>query len=275
MIIDKSEQGTPEWLAARAGLITASNFHLRHKINGLTEQQALYVQAIKAGKSQAEAMLFAGYKTKPSAANIDKALAGMSVGEWSDATKNYCFRIAIERLTGQPLYEDFQGNWFTKRGSRLESDARMLHEARYHVLIQEVGLVMTDDYCFGASADGWIGAEEGVEYKAFLQPEKLRSIFLDRDVSVVADQCQGNMAITGRKRWHFGLYCPALQIIGRDLEIITIERNDEYIEQMWADLLEMNKLVEEYKQRITDGEPYKGFIESQKAEVALIHAEAA
>lgn len=253
MIIYTHEQGTDEWRQARAGVITASDFRLRHKVNGLTAQQATYVAALKAGASEAAAMAQAGYKSKPSAEAVQRALAGLPVGEWGDESKNYAFRKAIERITLDALTEDFAGNWFTQRGQRLEPVARAMHEAMKGVIVDEVGFVATDDRKFGASADGWIGDDGGAEYKAFLDPAKLRSILLDNDTDLVMDQCQGNMAITGRKWWHFGLYCPALDVINKGLTIIQIDRDDDYIDAMWDDLLALDALVEDYRNRLLAG----------------------
>lgn len=255
MLIYKSEQGSEEWLRDRAGVISASNFHLRHKVNGLTSQQAAYVAALRDGKTEGEAMLLAGYKKAPTADVVAQALAGAKVGEWSDGAKNYAFRLAIERISGAPLYEEFAGNFFTKRGQRLEPVARMMHEAMRSIMVEEVGFVTTDDRKFGASADGWIGDDGGAEYKCFLAPDKLRAILLDGDTSEVIDQCQGNMAITGRKWWHFGLYCPALEPCSKAMTIIEVARDDDYIDEMWADLLELDALVEDYRARLMAGQP--------------------
>lgn len=255
MLIYNSEQGTDQWRRDRAGVISASNFHLRHKVNGLTKQQASYVAALRGGATVEEAMLTAGYKKEPTSDVVARALAGEKVGEWSDTAKNYAFRMAIERISGEPLYEEFSGNFFTKRGQQLEPVARMMHEARYGILVEEVGFVVTDDRKFGASADGWIEGDGGAEYKCYLEPDKLRRILLDGDTSDVIDQCQGNMAITGRKFWHFGLYCPALDICGKALTVIVVNRDDNYIEEMWADLLELDALVDYYKSRLLAGAP--------------------
>ena len=81
MIIVKCEQGSEAWLSARAGVITASMFKVaRQRTGGLTEQQQAYFNAIKSGKSDADALAVAGYKAKPKAAAIQAALEGRKVG---------------------------------------------------------------------------------------------------------------------------------------------------------------------------------------------------
>src|SRR5690606_23994368 len=115
MKIISCEQGSAEWHLARAGCITASMFHIaRSRVGGLTEQQKTYVDAILAGKSEVSAMALAGYKAPPKSETVARALAGEKVGEFSEAAKNYAFRLAIERISGEPLDEGFE-TWAMRR----------------------------------------------------------------------------------------------------------------------------------------------------------------
>jgi len=250
MIVVRCDQGSPEWHAARAGVITASMFCVaRERVGGIDDRQLLYVEAIKAGKTEAEAMLVAGYKTKPRADAIARALAGQKVGSLSSAAKDYAFRLAIERISGQPLDEGFQ-TWAMQRGHELEPAARLAHEIAVGVVVERAGFVLTDDGVFGASADGLIGDEEGSEYKCLVDPARLRAVLIDDNVSEFMDQVQGCLWITGRRRWHFGLYCPALAPIGRELWWTVIERDDNYIEAMEQDLMEFRAYVDELEARL-------------------------
>ncbi|QQP86904.1 lambda exonuclease family protein [Entomomonas asaccharolytica] len=250
MIMYNCSQGSDEWFKARAGCITASMFKVaRSKINTLTVQQSIYVNAIKQGLPEKEALEKASYKARPKADSIAKALRGEKVGEFSEQAKNYALKVAIERISGQPLDEGYQ-TWQARRGNELEPLARMEHEAQTGFLVKEVGIVKTDDGVFGASADGFINDDGGSEYKCFLAPDKLRAIYLDEDISDVIDQVQGCMWITGRKWWHVCLYCPALESVGKQLWYKEFKRDDDYIEQLEADLLEFKLLVDEYEKRL-------------------------
>ena len=209
MIVHRVKQGSVEWHMARAGTISASKFHLlRHSA---------------------------------------KLKTGPSKGNYNDKAKSLAFHLAIERIAKAPVEgEDWVG-WQAERGVQLEPQARMQHELRHDVLVEEVGFVTTDDGKFGASADGFIGEDEGAEYKCFLAPDKLRAILLSGDVSDVIDQCDGGMWITHRKAWNFGLYCPALAPIKLDFVLHRIERNDDRIFELERDLVAFDKLVEEYR----------------------------
>ena len=250
MIVYDAPQGSAEWLACRAGVITASMFStVRAKVNGLDEKQSAYVNAILAGHTEAKAREIAGYKAAPKAEVVQRAIDGEKVGEWSDAAKNYAFRLAVERIAGEPLDEGFQ-TWAMRRGHELEPEARRELEAQKGFLVEVAGFVTTDDGAFGASADGFVGLDAGTELKCFLAPEKLRAFWFDNDAASVMDQMQGGMWISGKKRWHFGLYCPALRPVGKQLWSHTYERDDDYIEAMELDLIEFKGLVDGYEQKL-------------------------
>lgn len=241
------DQGSPEWIQARAGVCTASMFATaRKKVNCLDERQAKYVELILAGVTKEDAIKQAGYKQAPTSEGVARALRGEKVGEWSDAAKDYAFRLAIERISGAPLDEGFE-TWSMKRGHELEPHARMEHEMQTGLVVQRAGFVTTDDGLFGASADGLIGEDGGSEYKCFVDPGRLRSIYMDGDFSEILDQAMGCMWLTGRKYWHICLYCPALETVGKQLWWREFKRDDDYIEKMEAELWEFATLVSEYE----------------------------
>lgn len=251
MINYKCAQGTPEWHAARAGVITASNFAMiRAKVGGLTDQQQVYLDAIRNGEGEAAALAAAGYKKAPTSTTLQRALAGETVGEFSEAAKNYAFRLAVERISGVALDEGGFESYAMRRGRELEPEARDAHSFQTGQVIEEAGFITTDDGLLGASADGLIGDNGGAEYKCFIDPEKLRDIILTRDISSCADQVQGGMMISGRLWWDFCLYCPALAKAGKELTIFRVARDEAYIAELRKDLLEFNELVDEYVEKI-------------------------
>lgn len=207
MIIYTSPQGTPEWHNDRAGVITASNF----------------AECCKRMKS------------------------GANKGGFSKAAKDYAFRLAIERISGCALDEGGFETHAMRRGRELESFARSLHEMRADTVVDEVGFVSTDDRKFGASADGFIGDSRGAEYKCFISPEKLQKLLIDDDLSDVMYQIQGGLWITGRTIWDFGLYCPALESIGKDFKLVPVDRDEKFISEMEVKLLEFDAEVERLK----------------------------
>lgn len=209
MKIIQCDQGSADWHGARAGCVTASMFETAR----------------------------------------GKLKSGPRKGQPTEAALNYAFRLAIERISQQPLDEGFE-TWAMKRGHELEPMARMEHEAQTGLIVEQAGFVTTDDGAFGASADGLIGEDGGAEYKCFVNPEKLRAFHIDNDASGIFDQVQGGMWITGRKWWHIGLYCPALESVGRQLWWREFRRDEAYIEELEQDLWQFKLLVDEYEQKL-------------------------
>jgi hypothetical protein len=204
------KQGSVEWHLARAGVITASNFHL----------------------------LRASAKLK----------VGANKGDYNEKAKNLAFHLALEREAGTTVAGEDWSGWQAERGIVLEPEARRQHELRHDVMVEEVGFVTTDDGKFGASADGMlIGRKAGAEYKCYLAPDKIRAITLSGDTSMVIDQCDGGMWITGMDEWHFCLYCPALKPLNLDLQLAVIPRDDDRIYELERDLVTFDRLVEEYR----------------------------
>lgn len=244
------DQGSDAWHQARAGCITASMFKVaRQKVNGLDEKQAAYVQAVLSGLSEAEARDVAGYKAPPKSDTVRRALLGEPVGEPSEATHDYAFRLAVERIGGAPLDGGYE-TWQMRRGHELEPAARQEHETQAGVLVMRAGFVTTDDGVFGASADGLIDDDGGSEYKCLVSPEGMRTVLLGADISEFIDQVQGCMWVTGRKYWHFAMYCPALEAAGKQLYWKRVERDDDYIEKLELDLLAFKRLVDDYEQKL-------------------------
>jgi hypothetical protein len=199
-------QGTPEWLAARAGVITASNFRIART-------------------------------RKPN-------------GELSDTARHLAFRLAIERISGIPLDDDAPETWQMRRGQKLEDDARTLHMAEIGVRVKPVGIILTDDDKFGASADGWIGSDGGAEYKCLIGPKELEAIYIDDDPTKYVDQVQGNLWLSNREWWDFCVYCPALENINLHFYRQRVKRDEAYIEAMVSDLWAFDNVVESFREKL-------------------------
>lgn len=209
MIVIECDQGSEAWHNARTGRITASMFAVAR----------------------------------------DKYKTGPQKGQHKAAALDYAFRLAIERISGQPLDEGFQ-TFAMRRGTELEPLARMEHEFQTGLMVQRAGFVTTDDGVFGASADGLISDDGISEYKCFLDPAKLRTFHIDNDASGIKDQVQGVLWITARQWAHIGMYCPALEPVGRQLWLQRFERDDDYIEALESDLLEFKAIVEDYETKL-------------------------
>lgn len=210
MKVIECDQGSPEWHRARAGVITAS----------------MFVEVRKRLKS------------------------GPNKGDHTSAAHNYAFKLAMERISGEPMDMGEFETYAMRRGHELEPEARLLHEERLGTMIQHAGFIVSDCGRFGASADGLINDDGGSEYKCLMAPDKIRPVLLDNDLSDYMDQIQGCMWISGREWWHYGLYCPFLKQVGLELTVIRVHADKEYIDALHADLIQFNALVDEYRRRL-------------------------
>jgi len=225
MIVIHTIQGSDDWLAARAGVITASRF---------VDARAKLSRKSKTG----------------------------NVGDPAASSIDYAWTVAMERIAGKPLDQTFT-TWQMKRGNDLEPEARMAYEMKTGLLAGESGLILTDDSTFGYSSDGLVGDDGLIEIKCPANCQKIGNIWCSPETATgeYIDQIQGGLWITGRKWCDFVMYCPWLESVGKELFIKRVERDDDYIEELESDLIEFNRLVENYHNRIiqqtTEIEPLK------------------
>ncbi|WWW34559.1 lambda exonuclease family protein [Stenotrophomonas rhizophila] len=199
-------QGSPEWLQSRCGVVTASMFKVAR----------------------------------------ERLKSGPNKGDFTEAAKDYAFKVAYERISGELMDEGYQ-TWQMERGHELEPAARYTHEIETGCVVEQVGFITDDDGVFGASADGFIGSDTGLEIKCLVSAKGIRKLWFAEDMSDFMDQVQGGMWITGRISWHFALYCPPLAAVGKELFLRVVERDQVYIEAMEKDLREFAALVDRYE----------------------------
>lgn len=208
MIIIACEQGSPEWHAARAGVITTSRF-----------------------KDACDRNL-------PKKGEPDGAPSAKLIG--------YAAQVAVERITGQPADEGFT-TWQMRRGVELEPAARLAYEAQTGNVVEEAGVVLTDDRRYGYSTDGFISTHGAVEIKCVVSPEKLIAVWRGHELADYMHQIQGGLWITGRHWIDLVVYAPQLEPVGKELFVKRIERDEEFIENMELDLLAFARVVDGFE----------------------------
>ncbi|WP_454056774.1 lambda exonuclease family protein [Cupriavidus sp. Marseille-Q8015] len=170
-------------------------------------------------------------------------------GKPTDAMLNYAFRLAVERLTGEPSEGAYE-TWAMRRGKELEPDARIEHQARIGRRVVQVGMYRTEDGKFGASPDGLIATDGGAEYKCLVSPDELRTTILDNDLAFYMHQVQGCMWMTGRNWWDFCVYCPTWSAFGRSFSRWRVPRDDNFIDKMVDELMRFDGIVCDYMTRL-------------------------
>lgn len=168
----------------------------------------------------------------PSASRFGAIMATIKSREAADR-RNYRTDLVVERLTGRPL-ESFT-TAAMKQGIEREPFARMAYEARTGNIVQEVGFCLHDTVNAGASPDGLIGEDGGLEIKCPERSAHLCYLQERGEPAAYTWQIQGGMWITGRAWWDFVSYNPDfpehLQLIVR-----RIKRNDEAIKKLAAEV---------------------------------------
>lgn len=244
------EPNSEEWFQLRAGVITASTFADAISITGgLTEQQQKYYDVIMAGGSAEAALAAGGYKSAPTSETLKKALAGLPIGEPSEASNKLAIKLAMERISGKP-YGPTTGSFFaTERGHENEFFAREKYSERYKTFVDEPGFARTHDKLFGYSTDGFVMADGLIEVKCPLDTLKVVRIIQTGDLSEYMHQMQGGMWLTGRKWCDFLMAIPDLAVLnnGNDLYVKRVYRDDNFIDDMVTKLWAFAGRVKSYE----------------------------
>jgi hypothetical protein len=211
MILLSYPQGSDEWLLARAGAITASRF--------------------------------ADARSK-----LTRTAGSGQKGDPTTTSNKYAWTVAMERIAEQSLDETFV-TWQMKRGTELEPLARIAYEGRHNELVEESGIVLTDDRAFGYSTDGFIGDDGMVEIKCPSACDKIGAVWQhpENAADEYIDQINGGLWITGRQWCDLIVYCPWLEPVGKDLFIKRIERDDVAIKSLENDMLEFLARVDSFE----------------------------
>lgn len=159
---------------------------------------------------------------KPTASRFDQIMTEAK-RQYSKQAKSLRSRLLAEWMLGYPM-DDVSNEW-TTRGTTLESDAVAWYELQRDVEVQRVGFGMLDDESAGASPDGLIGNDGGLEIKCFSAPHHIDCL-LGADPATKT-QVQGNIWVFEREWWDVLAYNPALPPV-----LIRVPRDDKYIEDL-------------------------------------------
>jgi len=177
------------------------------------------------------------------ASSFDKILTTKGVP--SKSAKKLMYTLAIESITG--VKESSYQSAAMERGMELEAEARRYYEMIYDVDIQQVGLCYPDDHQnYHCSPDGLMPElERGIEIKCPVASTHADYLIRGKLPTDYIQQVQGSMLVTGYKEWVFMSYYPG----GVKPLILTIERDEEYIEKLRR---ELDKFVGNLKKTIAE-----------------------
>lgn len=165
-------------------------------------------------------------------------------GAPSKTCLDYARDLARERCGGKAPAK-FQ-NAAMRTGTEQEPVARAMYEARTGYMVDEFGFYVTDDGRFGLSPDGLIDGDGVLEIKTMVSSDTLFTAVADGDLSAYTDQCLGYLWLLGRKWVDLVLWAPDLG----HMAIHRIERDENAIEKLEADLMAFAKVVEANEQAL-------------------------
>ena len=182
---------------------------------------------------------FAARLGRPSASMFNKLIT--STGKPSTSAGKYIDELVDERLNGVrvPVYV----NEHMERGTRLEPEAREYYEFITEQQVTEYGFILDDSEEFGCSPDGIIkdidgNFEGGLEVNC---PANMVGYHRDNKsfVTKYKQQIMGCMMITGAKWWDLMAYSDKKP----HHLIIRVERDEEYIEKLAAEIDKAVKII--------------------------------
>ncbi|MCK5017408.1 MAG: YqaJ viral recombinase family protein [Candidatus Peribacteraceae bacterium] len=169
-----------------------------------------------------------------------------SKGERSKSREKYMWELAEECISGERV-DSFQTYW-TKRGLRLEPEARKVFNGIMGVEAEEVAMIYPDEKKeYHISPDGILeDQKKGVEIKCLslevFDKYKSKGV-LPTEFKL---QIQGSLSVTGWDSWYWFLYYPELTPM-----LLEIERDENFIKIIKAEtnifIRELNQLIERLK----------------------------
>jgi hypothetical protein len=162
--------------------------------------------------------------------------------------KKYLLRLVEERLTGKPAAGGFS-NAFMEYGIKQEAYARLEYEAATGNMVEEVDFIKHPTLLAGASPDGRIAPNGGLEIKCPIPSVQIETIERGKYPIYHKPQIMGQMWVTGSQWCDFVSYSPTLPGNLR-LYIFRVERDEEYIKNFESEVIRFLAEVEEMYQRL-------------------------
>ena len=203
------EQGSPEWLQARCGVVTASV--IGQLISSSAPGPGLYVCSecfadvgepcmSMARKEPKPIKTFHGARHVEAEKNAATSAPVLTVAT-SDKAQAAILRLAAERISGH--VEETFTTWDMQRGHDDEPKARDEYEQRNNVTVDEIGFMTRtiDGVTIGYSPDGLVADDGLIECKSRRQATQLAHWINGDKPSVPAEnmaQLQTGLLVSGR-----------------------------------------------------------------------------
>lgn len=169
--------------------------------------------------------------------------------KWALASKagltTYITELIDEIMRPKHQDDGFAGNEHTQRGNMYEDQARKMYELITGNTVTEVGFCLSDCRTYGASPDGLIGTDGGVEIKCHDGKKHALCLIQDKIPAEHLPQVHGGMLVTGRPWWDFVSYCdgyaPFIKRVYADEKTEQLELHIKSFVAMFNECLAMVK----------------------------------
>lgn len=215
-VYEELQQGTPEWLAARRGIVTAS---VVGRLLTVGPRDSLMVGCNTCGATAPHPCLsLAKTKTPTAIKTIHDARSAfaaslppvVSVAD-NDTSRALTATLVAERIAG--FTEDVYVNADMWRGTESEPIARDLY-ATHHAPVEQVGFMRLDEDwgTLGYSPDGLVGVDGLIEVKAPRAKTHVTTVIAGDVPTYNYAQLQAGLLVSGRKWVDFIPYVGGLPL---------------------------------------------------------------
>ena len=183
---------------------------------------------------------FAARRGKVTASRVHDIIRTTKTGP-AASRKNYMTELVLERLTNTT--PDSFTNEAMQWGTDHEGAARDVYSFIKNVEVEEFGFLDHPTLSAGASPDGLIGSEGGLEIKCPNSATHIETLRNGKIKPEYITQMQWNMACSGRQWWDFMSFDPRMPE-GLKHWIKRIERDQDRIDELEAAVSDFLKEVE-------------------------------
>ena len=171
----------------------------------------------------------------PSASSYAKLIT--SAGKASAQSDAYINQLVAEKITGDSTF--FQITDPMQRGMDLEPYARTAYEMESGNLVDQVGFLKHDTLEAGASPDGLIGENGGLEIKCPMPHTHVEYLRAGKLPAKYFQQVQGCLWISGRDWWDFMSYHPKMEPL-----IVRVFRDEVFIKALECAVIDATIMID-------------------------------
>lgn len=162
-------------------------------------------------------------------------LTAQTKSGYGASRRNYLADLLVERMTGIPT--EYFVTKEMLRGTALEPEARTTYEFQTGSMVAEVGFVLHPEIDYaGASPDGLIGADGGVEIKCPNTATHVDTLMTGKIPEKYVQQMQWNMTCCEREWWDYISYDPRMKDQRLVLYRKRVARDDALIATLVAEV---------------------------------------